>query len=149
MTAGIVDRSHAGDARQIAQSSSTSTPIGDFGAWSARSFTSSDGSKACAIDNQSAPSASGDRQWLTITWSKRQGASFTWFEPSPKLSPDDAVIFAAGGLDYAGYVSDGTGYLREQDDAAVQRAFAAGQDLSIRIDMGGGCLLYTSDAADE
>jgi invasion protein IalB len=137
-SAGIVDRSQAGEAPQIAQSSNTSTPIGDFGSWSARWFTSSDGSKACALDNQSAPSASGDRQWLSVTWSKRQGASFSWFEPSPKLSPDDVVIFAAGGRDYAGYVSDGTGYLHEQEDAAVQRALAAGQDVAIRIDMGGG-----------
>ena len=137
-SAGIVERGHADDGRQIAQSNSTSTPIGDFGSWSARWFTSSDGSKACSLDNKSAPSPSGDRQWLTITWSKRQGASFTWFEPSPKLSPDDVVTFAAGGRDYAAYVSDGAGYLREDDDAAVQRAIAAGQDVTIRIDMGGG-----------
>ena len=56
------------------ESNSTSTPIGDFGSWSARWFTSSDGSKACSLDNKSAPSPSGDRQWLTVTWSKRQGA---------------------------------------------------------------------------
>jgi invasion protein IalB len=116
----------------------SSTPLGNFGSWSARSFTSSDGSKACAVDNKSAPSASGDRQWLSITWSKRQGASFAWFEPSPKLAQDDAVTFSAGGRDYAAYVSDGTGYLHEQDDNDLQRAIAAGQDVTVRIEMGGG-----------
>ena len=133
-----LERSQADEARQIAQASSTSTPIGNFGSWSARWFTASDGAKACAIDNQSAPSASGDRQWLTVIWSKSQGTSFIWFAPSPQLGPDDVVTFAVGGRDYAGYVSGGAGYLHEQDDATAQRAIAAGQDVTIRIDMGGG-----------
>jgi hypothetical protein len=140
----------ADDAAQIAQESGD-VDLGNFGAWSARRYTASDGSQACAIDSRSPPSPSGERQWLTVAWSRGQGASFVWFAPSPALGSGDGVRFEVGGNVYRGITTaDGAAYLETNDDAAMQRAVAAGSGVTVTIEQGGGAFtrgpfVFTAD----